>query len=148
MKVAYLIVDRYEHHEFYDIYGKGIYNSFEEAKADWKKELYDFLAYGPDDCHSFMLVQLELTDEEYTKLEQLVTDYKDGTVDREAEDFTKNMEALVYRPESKQIYSEDDSANVEICEMAEADGYSNNDLTDNPDTYSTYFEKYYNKYYK
>lgn len=66
MKV-YIIYDRYEHDEWYDISWIGT-NKEQAIKQFKEQELPSFLEYGPDDCHSFQLVEVEMTDQEYKDL--------------------------------------------------------------------------------
>lgn len=74
MKV-YIIYDRYENDEWFYVYSIG--TSMDDMVRKCKEEcLPDFLEYGPDDCHSFQLVEVELTKKQY---EQLLKWYKDDT---------------------------------------------------------------------
>lgn len=64
---AYITYDRYENDEWFDIY----YMDTNKQKAiDHCKEydLFDFISFGPDDCHSFQLQEVEMTREIYKKL--------------------------------------------------------------------------------
>jgi hypothetical protein len=74
MKV-YICYDRYEHDEWYSVYS--ISTDRDETIRKCKEEdLPSFIEYGPDDCHSFQLVEVELTREQY---EQLLKWDKDDT---------------------------------------------------------------------
>ena len=43
-----------------------------EVKKDYKKNLLDFLSYGPDDCHSYQIQIVDLTKEDYRLLSSQV----------------------------------------------------------------------------
>lgn len=96
MHTIYMILDRYEHAEFYHIFGDGIYTDLNKATEDYKKELKDFQAFGPDDCHTFMLVQFNLEDVDLAKLQEHYNKYLANSDDYAYdEDFTDFMENLV-----------------------------------------------------
>ncbi len=66
MKV-YIVYDRYEHSEWFNVYSIG--TDRDDMIRKCKEEcLPDFLEYGPDDCHSFQLVEVELTKNKYEQL--------------------------------------------------------------------------------
>lgn len=65
MKV-YITYDRYEHNEWFYIYQ--ITNKINEVRKDLKKNLTDFIGYGPDDCHSYQIQVVNLTNNEVEKL--------------------------------------------------------------------------------
>ena len=74
MKV-YICYDRYEHNEWFSVFYVG--TDRDEAIRHCKEiDLPDFLNYGPDDCHSFQLEEVELTKKQY---EQLLNWYNDNT---------------------------------------------------------------------
>jgi hypothetical protein len=64
---VYICFDRYERDEWYNVFfietdrGESIRKCKEET-------LPDFLNYGPDDCHSFQLVEVEMTKRDYNQL--------------------------------------------------------------------------------
>ena len=63
MKV-YITYDRYERDEWYSIYNISL--DREESIRHCKEvDLPSFLEYGPDDCHSFQLQEVEMAQEEY-----------------------------------------------------------------------------------
>ena len=148
MKVVYLITDRYEHAEFFEFYGKGLYETLEEAKADFKNALYSFLSYGPDDCHDFKLTKNEVSDTDYDILKSFISEYEAGSLDHNAGHFTNEMERILNSSNCEIIYQENDDANFEIVELAEEDGHTQEELIDSPELYSVYFDKYFNKHYK
>ena len=63
MKV-YITYDRYERDEWYNIYNVST-NRDEAIKHCKETDLPDFISYGPDDCHSFQLQEVEMTEEQY-----------------------------------------------------------------------------------
>jgi hypothetical protein len=66
MKV-YITYDRYERDEWYSIYH--VTTDRDEAIKHCKEEdLVKFISYGPDDCHSFQLQEVEMTEEQYNTL--------------------------------------------------------------------------------
>ena len=66
MKV-YICFDRYEHDEWYNVFF--IETDRDESIKKCKEEtLPDFLNYGPDDCHSFQLVEVEMFQKDYDRL--------------------------------------------------------------------------------
>jgi hypothetical protein len=63
MKV-YIIYDRYERDEWFSIDYVGTDRN--ESIKKFKEEcLPDFISYGPDDCHSYQLQEVEMTQEQY-----------------------------------------------------------------------------------
>lgn len=139
----YLIVARYSHDEFYDIYGKGIYTSEKDAKKDWKAELKSFLMMGPDDLYSFSLVKLNLTAAEVKCLQDHIDKLRDEKNDMYSYDekFTSFMaqhidmfENAIYGPEGCDA----------VFEMQEAAENAGEDIFDDDKV----FDKYFNKYYK
>ena len=74
MKV-YICYDRYERDEWYNVFF--ISTDRDESIRHCKEiDLPNFLGYGPDDCHSFQLVEVKLTKKQY---EQLLIWYNDNT---------------------------------------------------------------------
>lgn len=66
MKV-YLTYDRYERNEWLSVHRIET-NKARAVKFFKEKDLPDFLAYGPDDCHSFQLQKVEMSKEMYLTL--------------------------------------------------------------------------------
>lgn len=61
---VYITYDRYENDEWYSI--EHIETNKQRAIKHFKEvDLPDFLAYGPDDCHSFQLQRVEMTKKQY-----------------------------------------------------------------------------------
>ena len=66
MKV-YITYDRYEHDEWYQVYY--ISTNKQDSYTHCKKvDLVDFISYGPDDCHSFQLQEVNMTKKQYEQL--------------------------------------------------------------------------------
>lgn len=64
---VYITYDRYEHNEWYCIYN--IETQRERAiKHFLEVDLVDFISYGPDDCHSFVLEKVVMTKKQYEEL--------------------------------------------------------------------------------
>lgn len=115
MKV-YITYDRYERDEWYNIYhiSTGKDESIKHCK---EKDLVDFISYGPDDCHSFQLQEVEMTEEQYKTLmkwieeDQSLENYGDRS-----SDFFKFMVELF-----------DETGDVEVLEtIIFTDGCSDN----------------------
>ena len=142
MNKVYLIVDRYDCGEFYNIYGKGIYTDLDEAKKDWEDAVKSFLSMGPDDVYVLSLVECNLDDTKLKELENHIN--KLNTIDdyNYDEDYTKFMDEnidiynTIYGPEGY------DSV-IEIQEAIENDG---KDWEDEK-VFIRYLNKYYKKYY-
>ena len=89
MKV-YITYDRYEHNEWFNIYQ--ITTKMSEVRKEYKKNLIDFITYGPDDCHSYQIQIVDLTKEEF----ELIKNHIDNTVgyDDNDDDLMKLMEKI------------------------------------------------------
>lgn len=64
---VYICFDRYERNEWFNVFHIGTRKS-ESIKKVKEEILPDFINYGPDDCHSFQLVVVEMTKEDYEQL--------------------------------------------------------------------------------
>jgi len=93
--IIYLITDRYEHAEFYVLYGKGIYTDMQEALNDYEKELKYFLTSGPDDCHTFSLTECHLNDDELKTLQHFIELYNNDQLEEYDDKWTAFMEKIV-----------------------------------------------------
>ena len=150
-ETVYLITDRYEHAEFYDFYGKGIYSSEDEATADLKKEYFEFVKYGPDDCHTFRLTKHTLLPEVLAQLKKYYEAYRESQSDsakydvRYMNDFTDFMEKLMNLSSTVVLFESDGCSDaLEIVEKAEANG---EDFQDDA-VFAKYFDEIWNKPYK
>ena len=66
MKV-YICFDRYERNEWFNVFHIGTRKS-DSIKKVKEEILPDFIDYGPDDCHSFQLVIVDMTKRDYEQL--------------------------------------------------------------------------------
>ena len=77
---VYVTYDRYERNEWLSVYS--IETSKKRAiKKFLEEDLFGFLSYGPDDCHSFQLQRVWMTKKQYERLCFLVeheTDRENG----------------------------------------------------------------------
>ena len=91
MKV-YITYDRYERDEWYNIFHVST-DKEESIKHCKEVDLPDFISYGPDDCHSFQIQEVEMTPEEYEQFMSWVED-ENHTLDNygdESSDLFKKM---------------------------------------------------------
>lgn len=93
MKTVYLITDRYENGEFYNIYG--VYTNEVDARKAWPDQLGIFLDQGPDDCHYFRLTKHKLTNAQAKELDDHISKF--NTVEDYAYDetFVEYMDNLM-----------------------------------------------------
>jgi hypothetical protein len=91
MKV-YVCYDRYEHDEWYSVYSVGT-DRDKMIKKCKEEDLPSFIEYGPDDCHSFQLVCIDITRSQYNKLKKWVDEigYIEDYEDDENRDFYEFM---------------------------------------------------------
>lgn len=85
MKTVYVVYDRYERDEFYQLY----FVSNRPNRKKWRECIKDFLGFGPDDCHSFYISRIVLEDDEYEQLMKFYTEDTD-CYDEELIDFMSN----------------------------------------------------------
>ena len=64
---VYICFDRYERNEWFNVFyiGTRMSDSIKKVKEEI---LPDFINYGPDDCHSFQLVMVEMSKKDYEQL--------------------------------------------------------------------------------
>ena len=88
MMDVYLTYDRYEHNEWFYVYH--IDTNYDSAyKSLIEEDLFSFISYGPDDCHSFQMVKISVSRSTYYKLRKWVNaDELDG---EEQDKFDKFM---------------------------------------------------------
>lgn len=101
---VYLIVDRYEKAEFYDIFGNGIYTDLQQAQNDYEKALQEFKNIGPDDCHTFSLYQCDLNKQDMQELKDQYNHYISHPDYSYNNNFTSFMERIC-RNEGKELLS-------------------------------------------
>lgn len=114
MKV-YITYDRYEKDEWYNIYY--VSTDREDSIRHCKEtDLVDFISYGPDDCHSFQLQEVEMTPEEYETFKSWVDDDSQSLEnygDKSSDLFKKMVE--IFDSDSEVIISTDGCTdNVDI----------------------------------
>ena len=139
MKV-YIIYDRYEHDEWFQIYN--ICKSIEEVKKVYKEILIDFLEYGPDDCHSFQCQEVEVTDDQLKILE----DYMNGDESDEGYDLMVQIYddcRWCQYPDTNCLFCTDGcSDNVEVFEEYMSEQYP--DIEEESDEWFELQEEFYN----
>ena len=64
---VYICFDRYERNEWFNVLYIGTRKS-DSIKKVKEEILPDFINYGPDDCHSFQLIVVEMTKSGYEQL--------------------------------------------------------------------------------
>ena len=101
---VYITFDRYEKDEWYSVYH--VEKNREKAINHCKEvDLVDFISYGPDDCHSFQLVKVVMTRDEYHTFLSLVENPNES----------KELDSILY-----DIYHETGRYDVE--EIIQTDG--------------------------
>ena len=148
MKV-YIIYDRYEHNEWFRVDYVGT-NRDESIRKCKEETLPDFLNYGPDDCHSFQLVCIDITKSQYNNLKKwseevgTIEDYKDD----ENRDFYEFM-CRVYDDEFtvETIISTDGCSDYTEIVKYYSVFYKNKDIED-VDDYEWVFSDEYDEYYE
>ena len=89
--LVYITYDRYEHDEWFNVYFLG--RNYDKAyKHCIEEDLPNFISYGPDDCHSFQLQELEMSEYMYRKLRKWVNAEK--LTHKEQEEFDELMERI------------------------------------------------------
>lgn len=101
----YITYDMYEHDEWFNIYQ--ITPKMSEVKKDYKKNLLDFLNYGPDACHSYQIQIVDLTEEDYKLLSSQVGKTIDPT--------NKKVYELMKRIGDDCIWCQYDDTNCLLC---------------------------------
>lgn len=97
MKV-YICYDRYEHDEWLNVYSIGT-NRDEMIKKCKEEDLPSFIEYGPDDCHSFQLVEIEITKSQYSQLVEWINKFGDTCDGTEEDEDYYNFMCRVYDEE-------------------------------------------------
>ena len=88
---VYITYDRYEHDEWFEVYHLG--RNYDKAHQKCiEEDLPSFISYGPDDCHSFQLQELEMSEYMYRKLRKLVN--KNEFTPDEQTEFDNLMERI------------------------------------------------------
>lgn len=147
MKTVFINYTRYEHDEFIVIHHIG--TDEDTSIQEFKKNLKDFLSFGPDDCHSFRLVQVDLKNKDYNRLMKLPLE---DSLEGDDHDFFVEL-SDDYDFDCNLVCYEDNSGNYEIVNMYCEDHNLDSDdddvwdevndlLRDDEDLYETYINKY------
>ena len=108
----YITYDRYEHDEWFIIYH--VDTDRQSAIRHCKEhDLFDFISYGPDDCHAFQLQKVELPDEVYKAFFSLSDEFDDTIDSGELYDIMVDIFDEAYDTETL-IYTDGPSDNDEI----------------------------------
>lgn len=97
MKV-YICYDRYEYDEWLRVYSIGT-DRDEMIKKCKEEDLPSFIEYGPDDCHSFQLVEIEITKSQYNQLVEWIDKFGGGCEGTEEDEDFYNFMCRVYDDE-------------------------------------------------
>lgn len=147
MKKVFINYTRYECDEWVIIHHIG--TDLTTSVQEFKKNLKESLSIGPDDCHSFNLVQVNLKNKDYERLMNI--ELENDLDDEELEFFVELSEN--YNFNSKLVCWDDNSGNIEIvsiyCEDCNLDPEDDEvwddvyDLLMNDEVlYETYIDKY------
>jgi hypothetical protein len=165
MKV-YITYDRYERNEWFNVFHISL-DREESIKHCKEVDLVDFISYGPDDCHSFQLQEVEMTQEQYDQLMKWYTDDSSTLEDMgdESSDYYKFMckvfdkVGLVGHEDEILISTDGCTDNVEIVYFygkeqgldidEDDDEYYEleEELFDNEDLYTEVLKRYINETY-
>ena len=99
---VYICYDRYERDEWYSVYHIET-NKNRAIKHFREVDLIDFLSYGPDDCHSFVLQQVIMTAKQYHRLCYLVENEGNHTCD--TSDELKDLLISIYDESEFDVYT-------------------------------------------
>ena len=145
MKV-FITYDRYEHDEWYSVYH---IDTDEQSAIEHfiEKDLPSFLSYGPDDCHSFVLQEVNMTKKKFELLCKLnETSNKENELKEMLMEIYDSGEGVLYFTdgcsdiqEIIRLYCEDNFIDPEDC-----DTYNNacEMLFNNEECWNEYMNKY------
>jgi hypothetical protein len=63
-----------------------------EVRKEYKKNLIDFISYGPDDCHSYQIQIVDLTEKEF----ELIKNHIDDTIEEDEDDELMKLMIKIY----------------------------------------------------
>ena len=146
MKKVFINFTSYARNEWVVIHHVG--NGYTTSTNAFKKNLKRSLAIGPDDCHSFNLVSVNLKDADYDRL--MTIKLQEELNENDLEFFNRLEKKFKY------VCYDDNSGNYEIvklyCDDNNLDSNDDNvcddvfELLMNDETlYDTYIDKYINK---
>ena len=149
MKKIFINYTRYEWDEWINIHYIG--TDLDTSVQEFKKNLKESLSIGPDDCHSFNLVQVNLKNKDYERLMKI--ELESDLDDEDLEFFVELSEN--YNFDSKLVCFDDNSGNIEIVNIycnennldSEDDGVFEDVyelLMNDESLYDTYIDKYLN----
>ena len=138
--VKYVSVFRYDYGTEFSIYNT--YTSLTEAKKGWKKDVKDFLSYGPDDASTLYLFELMLNADEMKQFEQHLNIYNKDDTYSDNPEFIEYMESLYQNKGFKRITCMTCDGNYDILKMAEQDGIDEDTLWSNEKLYKKYLNRY------
>lgn len=139
-QIKYISVFRYDDGCEFNIYNT--YTSLDKAKKGWKKDVKDFLSYGPDDASTLYLFKLALDTNEMKQLKQHLQALKKDNEYVYDSEFIDFMEALYQNNHFERITYMTCDGNYEILEMAEHDGIDEDKLWSNEKLYKKYLNRY------
>jgi hypothetical protein len=145
MKKVFINFTSYDGNEWVVIHHVG--TDMTESVQEFKKNLKDYLSIGPDDCHSFNLIKVNLKNKDYDRLMTITLqndlDEDDLEFFTELEetynfdyicydDHSGNYEIVKLYCEDNNLDSEDDDVFEDVFELLMNDEY----------LYETYINKY------
>lgn len=145
MKKVFINFTSYDGNEWVVIHHVG--TDMTESVQEFKKNLKDYLSIGPDDCHSFNLIKVNLKNKDYDRLMTITLqndldedDLEFFTELEETYDFdyicyddhSGNYEIVKLYCEDNSLDSEDDDVFEDVFEL----------LMNDEDLYETYINKY------
>lgn len=145
MKKVFINYTRYESDEWIVIHHIG--TDVDTAVQEFKKNLKESLSIGPDDCHSFHLVEVNLRNKDY---DRLMTIKLENDLDEDDLEFFVELSEN-YDFDSKLVCFDDNSGNYEVIRMYCADNNLDPDddyeeaceaVFNNEQLYDEYLEKY------
>jgi hypothetical protein len=145
MKKVFINFTSYDGNEWVVIHHVG--TDMTESVQEFKKNLKDYLSIGPDDCHSFNLIKVNLKNKDYDRLMTITLQNEldeddlefftelEETYDFEYicyDDHSGNYEIVKLYCEDNSLDSEDDDVFEDVFEL----------LMNDEKLYETYIDKY------
>lgn len=145
MKKVFINFTSYDGNEWVVIHHVG--TDMTESVQEFKKNLKDYLSMGPDDCHSFNLIKVNIKNKDYDRLmtitlrEELNEDDLEFFTELEEtynfdyicyDDHSGNYEIVKLYCEDNSLDSEDDDVFEDVFEL----------LMNDEKLYETYIDKY------
>jgi hypothetical protein len=145
MKKVFINFTSYDGNEWVVIHHVG--TDMTESVQEFKKNLKDYLSIGPDDCHSFNLIKVNLKNKDYDRLMTITLQNELDEDDLEFfteleetynfdyicyDDHSGNYEIVKLYCEDNSLDSEDDDVFEDVFEL----------LMNDEKLYETYIDKY------